>query len=155
MTRDILSLAGFVFLTLAVGAIGSQFLPGPWYEALEKPPGNPPNQVFGPVWTALYIAIAVAAWRVWRRGASGAETRGPLALWGAQLVVNALWSWLFFGLERVGIALLDIGLLLGLVIATGLAFHRVDRVAGLLFVPYAAWVAFATYLNAGLWWLNR
>jgi len=89
-------------------------------------------------------------WR-WRRGACGAT----LALWGAQLALNALWSWLFFGLERPGLALLDIAALLALLVFTTFALFAVDRTAGWLFVPYVTWVAFASYLNVGLWILNR
>jgi tryptophan-rich sensory protein len=98
------------------------------------------------------VAIAVAAWRVWRArpGPSAA-----LALWGAQLALNALWSFLFFGLEQPELALLDIAVLLAAIVFTTLAFFAVDRVAGWLFVPYLAWVAFASYLNAGVWLLNR
>ena len=80
---------------------GAQFVPGAWYEALQKPPLNPPNWIFAPVWSALYLAVAVAGWLVWR---SGPTSRLPLALWGSQLALNAAWSWLFFGLERPGLA---------------------------------------------------
>jgi tryptophan-rich sensory protein len=150
--RAILGLLPFLLLVAGAAAFGATFQPGAWYEFLRKPPGNPPSWVFGPVWTALYVAIAVAAWRVWR------VAPGPspaIALWGAQLVLNAAWSWLFFGLERPGLALIDITALLGLLVATTAAFLAIDRTAGLLFTPYVAWVGYATYLNAGLWWLNR
>jgi tryptophan-rich sensory protein len=150
--RVLLGLLPFLALVACAAAFGATFQPGAWYEALRKPPGNPPNWVFGPVWTALYVAIAVAAWRVWRAqpGASPA-----IVLWAAQLVLNAAWSWLFFGLERPGLALLDITALLALLVATTAAFLAVDRTAGLLFAPYVAWVGYATYLNAAIWWLNR
>ena len=149
--RSMGSLLGFVFLVAIAASFGAAFTPGDWYEALRKPPLNPPNWIFGPVWTALYLCIAVAAWRVWLAIGSGA----PLALWSAQLAVNALWSWLFFGLQRPGLALIDIGLLLVLLGLTVNAFFRVERLAGWLLVPYFGWVAFASYLNAGIWWLNR
>jgi tryptophan-rich sensory protein len=148
----LLGLLPFLLLVAGAAAFGATFQPGAWYEALRKPPGNPPNWVFGPVWTILYVTIAVAAWRVWR------VQPGPspaLVLWTVQLALNAAWSWLFFGLERPGLALIDIAGLLTLLVATTSAFFAMDRAAGLSFVPYVAWVAYATYLNAGLWWLNR
>lgn len=150
--RAIRSLFPFLLLVALAASFGAYFQPGAWYEALRKPPLNPPNWVFGPVWTLLYVAIAVAAWRVWR-AQSGPSA--ALALWGAQLVLNALWSFLFFGLEQSGLALVDIAALLAVLVLTTFAFLAIDRTAGLLFVPYVAWVAFASYLNAGLWLLNR
>ena len=144
----------FVFLALVAvaAAFGAQFEPGAWYASLRKPPLNPPSWVFAPVWSLLYLAIAIAAWLVWRAQPGVA---GSLALWGAQLVANALWSLLFFGLQQPGVALVEIALLLALVIATAVSFFRIRASAGALLVPYAAWVGFASYLNAGLWWLNR
>ena len=150
--RSALALFVFLGLTAAAGAFGAQFAPGAWYAGLERPPLAPPNAVFGPVWTALYVAIAVAGWLVWKtRPASPA----PLALWAGQLALNAAWSWLFFGLQRPGLALVEILVLLAAVAATTASFFGVHRAAGWLMVPYAGWVAFATYLNAGFWLLNR
>lgn len=150
--RDRAALGVFVALVVLTASFGARFQPGPWYEALQKPPLNPPDWVFAPVWSALYLAIAVAGWLVWRaRPASAA----PLALWGTQLVLNAAWSLLFFGLRLPGLALVDIALLLASLIVTTALFFRVRTSAGWLFVPYVAWVGFATYLNAGLWYLNR
>lgn len=147
-----LSLLPFVALVSAAALFGAAFEPGAWYDSLRKPPLTPPSWVFGPAWSLLYLAIALAGWLVWRaRPASPA----PLALWGVQLVLNAAWSYLFFGLQRPGVALVEIGVLLGVIVATAAAFFRVRVAAGALFVPYAAWVAFAAYLNAGLWLLNR
>jgi len=150
--RPFLSLLPFLALVALAASFGAFFQPGPWYEALRKPPLNPPNWVFGPVWTLLYVAIAVAAWRVWQAqpGPSAA-----LGLWATQLALNAAWSYLFFGLERPGLALFDIAALLALLVFTTVSFRAVDPAAGWLFVPYVAWVSFAAYLNAGLWWLNR
>lgn len=126
---------------------------GTWYAGLAKPAFNPPNWGFGPVWTALYLMLAVAGWRVWRRrGAGGVRLAlGALAL---QLALNLGWSFLFFGARLIGAALAEIALLLAAILATAVLFWRIDRVAGALFVPYAAWVAFATVLNAALWRLN-
>ena len=146
------SLGVFLALVALTAAFGAQFEPGPWYEGLRKPPLNPPNWVFGPVWSVLYLAIAVAAWLVWRARPGSAQ---PLALWGSQLVLNAVWSLLFFGLQLPSLALVEIVILLGVLLATFVSFFRVRALAGVLFLPYAAWVSFATYLNAGLWYLNR
>lgn len=141
-----------VFLALTFGAavVGSQFGPGPWFEALQKPDWNPPNWVFAPVWTALYAMMAVAAWLVWR----GGGRRGPIVLFLLQLALNAAWSWLFFGLHRPDLALADIVLLWLAIVATLVAFARVSGGAAALMVPYLAWVSFATVLNASIWRLN-
>lgn len=150
--RSLLPLVVFILLVVAAGAFGAQFIPGPWYAALEKPPLNPPSWIFGPVWTLLYLAIAVAGWLVWK---APGDRRLPLTLWGAQLLLNAAWSALFFGYHWMGIALVEIGMLLACVAATMVSFHRVRPLAGWLLVPYLLWVSFASYLNAGLWYLNR
>jgi tryptophan-rich sensory protein len=142
----------FVALVALVGVFGAQFEPGPWYDGLRKPPLNPPNWVFGPVWSVLYLSIAVAGWLVWRARSGSAK---PLVLWGSQLVLNAAWSLLFFGLHLPSLALAEIVLLLALLLATTVSFFAVRPLAGILFLPYVAWVSFAAYLNAGLWYLNR
>lgn len=129
-------------------------MPGAWYAALEKPSWNPPSWVFGPVWTLLYILMAVAAWRVWRIGGWKARSR-ELGAYLMQLALNAAWTPLFFGLQRPGLALVDIVMLLAAACWTALLFKRVDRLAAGLLVPYLAWLSFATLLNATLWWLNR
>jgi tryptophan-rich sensory protein len=146
------ALAGFIALVVLAALIGSAFQPSDWYAALRKPPLTPPNWIFGPVWSFLYLCIAVAAWLVWR-ARRGATT--PLALWASQLLLNGLWSLLFFGLHRPGLALLELAILLALVVATTAAFFRVRSLAGALLVPYVLWVGFAIYLNAGIWYLNR
>lgn len=148
--RQYKSLIVFLVLTGVTLLVGSQFLPGEWYAALEKPFFNPPNWVFAPVWTVLYVMMAVAAWRVWRR--AGLDT--AIVLWVIQLALNGLWSWFFFGLQRTGLGLIDIAVLLVLIALTTTAFMRRDRVAGYLMLPYFAWVAFALVLNFSLWWLN-
>ena len=149
-------LLAFVAACLAVGAIGGAVTAtsvGTWYQQLRKPSINPPNWVFAPVWTALYIAMAVAAWRVWRaRGLEGA--RSALVLFALQLALNLGWSILFFGLRQIGLALIEILILLATLVATTLAFRRIDGIAALLLVPYVAWVSFATVLTAAVWRLN-
>lgn len=149
--RSAAALAGFIALVALTAWFGARFEPGAWYAALEKPPLTPPNWVFGPVWSALYLALALAAWLIWRQPAGRAV---PLALWLVQLVLNAAWSLFFFGLNRPGLALVEIGFLLVAIAVTAVAFWRVRPLAGALLLPYLAWVAFACYLNAGIWMLN-
>ncbi len=154
--RNVLTLALFVLMSLTAGFVGSMFT-GPsvttWYPGLLKPFGTPPAWVFGPVWTFLYVLMGTAAWLVWSRaGWSGA--RRALALFVAQLVLNALWSLIFFGLRLPALALLEIVLLLAAIVATALIFRRFSRVASWLMLPYVAWVMFATWLNFGIWRLN-
>jgi len=141
----------FLALAFAAATLGAQFLPGPWYAALAKPAWTPPNWIFAPVWTVLYIMIAVAAWLVWRRRP---RMSLALALWLVQLGLNAVWSWLFFGLERADYAAVDIAALLAAIIATTVAFARVSRAAALLFVPYLFCVTYAAALNLAIWRLN-
>ncbi|CAN5573085.1 tryptophan-rich sensory protein [soil metagenome] len=124
-----------------------------WYAELDKPFFNPPSWIFGPVWTVLFLAMAVTGWLVWRqRGFSGA--RVALTLFGIQLVLNVLWSTLFFGLKSPGAALIEIVVLWTAILATLLTFRRTSRTAAGLLVPYLAWVAFATLLNLEIWRLN-
>jgi tryptophan-rich sensory protein len=149
--RSAMSLAVFLVLTFAAATLGAQFMPGPWYAALAKPAWTPPNWIFAPVWSVLYVLIAVAAWLVWRRRPT---VTLPLVLWLMQLGLNAAWSWLFFGLERAGLAAIDITLLLATIIATTVAFARVSRLAAALFTPYLLWVAYAAALNIAIWQLN-
>jgi benzodiazapine receptor len=141
----------FVAVTFAVAGLGAQFTPGPWYQALNKPDWTPPPWVFGPVWTILYTMIAAAAWLVWL----GQPRIGiALTLWVLQLVLNGAWSWLFFGLERPGLAAIDIVALLIAILGTVLTFARVSRTAAWLLVPYVCWVSFAAALNVAIWRLN-
>ena len=142
-----------LFLVIVVGgglAIGSVTVPGGWYQALEKPPFNPPNWIFGPVWTILYVFIAVAGWRVWR-----SDPQGPaLKVWVLQLLLNFAWSPTFFRLHQVALALAIVAALLVSILVFIALARRVDRPAAWLFVPYAAWVAFATLLNGSILVLN-
>lgn len=142
-----------VFVVLVVGGglvIGYVTLPGEWYRSLNKPPFNPPNWVFAPVWTALYLMIAVAGWRIFLR----APRSQAMQLWWAQLALNFLWSPLFFGLQKMALALADISALTVITWALVFRAFRMDRTASLLLVPYAAWVSFASLLNASLLFLN-
>lgn len=152
-SKTVLGLIGWLLLCFAAAAGGAVFMPGEWYAGLNKPAWNPPGWLFGPVWSALYTMMAVAAWLVWRRGGFAAQRR-PLGWFLAQLVLNAVWTPLFFGLHRPGVAFAEI-LLLWLAIAwTIAAFWRVHRTAAWLLAPYLAWVSFAAVLNGTLWRLN-
>ncbi|MEX0979986.1 MAG: TspO/MBR family protein [Gemmatimonadota bacterium] len=152
-TREWLGLVGWLAVVAVAAVFGSQFTPGSWYDELTKPEWTPPGRVFGPVWTVLYVAMAVAAWLVWqRRDFDGA--RLALGLFLVQLVLNALWSALFFGMESPGAGLVDIALLWITLLATVVLFFRMHLVAGFLLVPYLAWVSFAAALNLSIWMLN-
>lgn len=153
--RPWLALAGFVVACQLAGLIGIPFNEraiDTWYDQLAKPSFNPPSWVFGPVWTTLYLLMAVAAWLVWR--SDDRRRRTALTLFAAQLVLNAIWSPLFFGARLPGWALAEIVLLWLAVAATASWFWSIDRRAGALLVPYLAWVSFATVLNAEIVRLN-
>ncbi|MDA0374713.1 MAG: tryptophan-rich sensory protein [Planctomycetota bacterium] len=144
----------FLLLVFGVATTGALFPPGDWYSGLEKPLGTPPPWVFGPVWTALYLGIAVAGARLWRAAAGAARSRA-LGLYAAQLLLNAAWSWLCFGLHQLGWALVDLTVLLPILVLLVRTARAVSAMAAWLLVPYACWVGYATWLNAGLFWLNR
>jgi translocator protein len=151
--RSVLALAGWLGVTFAAASMGALFPPGEWYAHLQKPAWNPPNWIFGPVWTALYTVMAVAAWMVWKRGGFAGQ-RLTLLLFLMQLLFNAVWSPLFFGLHRPGLALADLLLLWLALLATVAAFWRAHRFAGAMLVPYLVWVTFAGALNLAIWRLN-
>jgi len=138
-------------LVFATAFTGSRYRPGDWYAGLAKPSWTPPGWVFAPVWTLLYIAIAVAGWLAWR---ASRRIDPALCFWLAQLVFNAGWSWLFFGRHRPGAAVIDIVLLLACIVGFIVAVRPVSAAAAILFVPYGAWVAFASLLNVAIWRLN-
>jgi uncharacterized protein YbjT (DUF2867 family)/tryptophan-rich sensory protein len=151
--RGYLGLFGWLLVCFTAASLGGLFMPGEWYAALKKPAWNPPGWIFGPVWTALYTMMAVAAWLVWRRGGFVSQ-RGPLTFFLVQLALNAGWTPLFFGLHWPGIAFAEITLLWLAIAATLAAFRGVSRAASWLFAPYLAWVTFAAGLNFALWRLN-
>ncbi|MCE8030342.1 tryptophan-rich sensory protein [Halomonas daqingensis] len=144
---------GWLLLVALVAMIGAFTSPGGWYAELEKPPLTPPGWVFSVVWPILYLLMVIAAWRVTLRVPP--EQRVTV-LWPfvAQLAVNGLWSLLFFGMNLMVVALLDLVLLWGLLLLTIRRFARISSLAAWLLVPYLAWVSFAGYLNAGIVWLN-
>ncbi len=141
------------FGVAAIGGLATASSVSDWYLTLKKPTWNPPSWVFGPAWTFLYTVMSVAAWRVWmRREQPGAKTL--LKIHAAQLILNALWSILFFGMRRPDLALINILILLGLLIVMQLRLFRFDRAAAYLWLPYLGWVTFATLLNKTIWLLN-
>lgn len=152
--RNSVGLFGWLSLCFLAAAVGSLFMPGQWYAALEKPSWNPPAWLFGPVWSVLYTMMSVSAWLVWKRGGIR-DQRIPLCLFLLQLSLNAIWSPLFFGLKWPGLAFVEIIFLWLATFATIIAFLRVHRTAAWLLAPYLAWVSFASVLNFTLWQMNK
>ncbi len=148
-----LGLVAWLALVFAASLTGVFVSTDGWYEELNKPAWNPPNWIFGPVWTALYIMMAVAAWRVWLSGGWKVQ-RKALSLFMIQWALNALWTPLFFGLQLPGWAFAEILVLFVFILLTIRAFWPVDRIAGGLMIPYAGWVAFASVLNFAIWRMN-
>jgi len=151
MSRMI-SLAVFLALVVIAMWMGSQFPAGEYYALLNKPGWAPPAWLFGPVWSILYVLMAVAMWKVWQSGQQ--ERLGALAWWLLQLGLNVAWSWLFFGLTRVGWAMAELAVLIGLVVFCTKAFSMISKSAAWLMVPYLLWLLFALALNFSLWSLN-
>lgn len=156
--KNIPSLLAFFALLASISAIGSYFtIPQiePWYATINRPSFSPPNWVFGPVWTTLYIMIAIAGWRIWNLLPQGNKFTNPIfAPYWAQLVFNCLWSIIFFGAHQIGLAAINIIALLISIAATVRNFHKHDKIAARLLYPYAAWVSFASLLNISIWQLN-
>lgn len=146
-----------IALTLLLGNTSGLITAGAmegWYMEIEKPSFNPPGKVFGPVWIALYLMMGFAAGLVWSNGLEDPKVRNALSWYGVQLLLNVLWSLLFFGLKSPGLALVDITLLLLAIIMCIRTFHPIDRWSANLLLPYLLWVAFASILNASIWILN-
>ena len=142
------------FATAALGAYFNTFGLGKWYDSLTKPWWNPPSWIFGPVWTVLYILMAISLWRVWLR-APEKDVRWAVGLFLVHLIFNAAWSGIFFALQRPGWALVEIVILWLLILALIHVFRQISLFAACLLVPYFLWVSFATLLNGSLYWLNR
>lgn len=140
----------FIGLMFAAGISGAVFKPGDWYAGLEKPSWTPPDWAFPVVWTILYAMIAAAGWLVWRTGGWS----GALVFWGAQLVLNAAWSWLFFGRRRMDLAFVDVCLLGASIVGFIVLAAGIDLIAAALFTPYLAWVTTAALLNLAVWRRN-
>ena len=156
-TRDI-GLAALALGAVAATSLLGQLATYPniatWYAGLTKPSFNPPNWIFAPVWTTLYVLMAFAVWRILRLPSPTRGRGAALAAFFGQLVLNAAWSWMFFGANSTLLGLINIVPQLALILATIVLFHRLDRIAAWCLVPLACWVAYATLLNASLWWLN-
>ena len=147
-------LIGFMVLCLGVGGVSGAVTAGAvvdWYPTINKPSFNPPSWIFAPVWTLLFIMMAVAAWRVWL---SGPSAKPALNLFFIQLALNFFWSMLFFGLHSPALALIDIIAMWIMIALTMRAFFKIAKPAGWLLAPYLAWVSFAAVLNATIWWIN-
>lgn len=153
-SRQVLGLAGWLVLCFSAAATAVFISPGDWYSQLHKPSWTPPSWLFGPAWTLLYAMMATAAWLVWRCDGWRAQRRA-LGWFLLQWLLNALWTPLFFGLHRTGLALAEILALWAVLAMTLVAFWRVRPLAGWLMLPYLAWVSFAAVLNGAIWWLNR
>jgi tryptophan-rich sensory protein len=145
-------------ITSLAGFIGSYFtfdaIPN-WYATLEKPALNPPNWIFGPVWTTLYILMATAAFLIWKKGWEKKEVKIALSVFLIQLVLNTLWSILFFGLQNPAIAFVEIVFMWLAIVATIFLFSKISKPAAWLLIPYILWVSFASYLNFAIWMLNK
>lgn len=156
--RSIVALLVALGVPLASGGLGAvptaRAIPS-WYRKLKRPSWTPPEWLFGPAWTILYIMMGVSAWMVWREGTGRRDVRGAITLFGVQLGLNAIWTPIFFGLRAPGLALAVIVALWGMIVATTAAFFRLQPVAGALLLPYLLWTTFATALNGSIWWLNR
>lgn len=148
--QAVVPLMVFSALTAAAAVTGSQFMPGEWYSALNKPTWTPPNWLFPIAWTVLYIMIAIAGWLVWRR----AGWCQAIQIWGIGLILNALWSYIMFGRHEIGWALAGIVALWLSIAAFIWVALPIDLRASALFAPYLAWVSFATALNFAIWQMN-
>ena len=154
---EIFKLAMSLILCQLAGVMGSFFtrpaIAG-WYATLEKPSFTPPDWVFAPVWITLYSLMGVAAYLVWRKGLGEKQVRQALILFGGQLILNALWSWVFFGLRSPLAGFVEISVLAVVLIFTIQSFFKVSKPAGALLIPYFLWIAFASGLNLTIWIWN-
>lgn len=148
ISPELLSFIVFFGLVVAVAAFGGQWGAGSWYRMLRKPSWTPPNRLFPIAWTILYFMIGLVGWQIWETPGEG--TRLLLIIWGVQLLLNAVWSYIFFGRKQIGLALADIALLWLAIVAFILLAWDVNRVAAWLFAPYLLWVSYAAALNAAI-----
>lgn len=153
--NSLVFLLGFVVASFCAGATGLIFRPGNWYRQLKKPLWRPPDWLFAPVWTVLYASIALSGWLVWQEEAGTAGAALPLGVYAVQLLLNAAWTPIFFGLHRLGLAVIEIIVLLASILATIILFFPISAVAAYLLVPYFAWVSFAAALTFAIWRRNR
>ncbi len=152
ISPDIISFAAFVGLVIAAAAFGGQWGARPWYNALSKPSWTPPNWLFPVAWSLLYLMVAVAGWLIWE---TPHPSRSPLlTLWAVQLLLNAAWSYIFFGRKEIGLALGELTVLWLTIAAFTVLSWNVNANASLLFAPYLIWVSYAAALNAAIWRRN-
>ena len=155
--RTFVKLVIAIVVTQLAGIIGSLFtfsaIPT-WYATLTKPELNPPSWVFGPVWTTLYVLMGVSVFLIWQKGWERKDVKIAVSVYGVQLVLNALWSIVFFGMQSPGLALVNIALLFVSIVSTMILFYKISRPAMYLLVPYILWVSFASYLNYAIYALN-
>jgi benzodiazapine receptor len=157
-TKEIFRLVASIFICQGAGIIGALFtMPAirTWYETLNKPSFRPPNAVFGPVWTILFLLMGVSLYLIWHKGLASQDVKTALLVFLAHLVLNIGWSVLFFGLRSPGLAFFEIVILWLAILLTMYLFYRVSLISGLLLLPYALWVSFAAILNFTIWRLNR
>lgn len=155
---EMLKLASSILICLGAGFAGSLFTTSSiptWYASIQKPSFNPPNWVFGPVWTTLFILMGISLFLVWRHGYADRQVKIALVLFAVQLVLNITWSFMFFGLRNPLAGLLEIAVLWISIVLTIVYFYNISRAAGLLLVPYILWVSFAAFLNFIIWRLNH
>jgi len=151
--QSFIELCVCLLICLGAAVFGILFLPGEWYDRLIKPSWIPPDEVFSWVWSGLYVLMGIAIWLVWiRRGSKNVFL--PMIFFMMQLILNAAWSWIFFGLQRPDLALADASLLWVAILITVILFWRRNVLAGVLLVPYLFWVSFAVMLNSSIWRLN-
>lgn len=146
-----------IALPLAVGAVGAFFTASSvktWYTTLAKPSFNPPNSIFPPVWTSIFILMGISAYLVWQRRDAVAHFPRTIALYLIQLILNLMWSFIFFYAHQIGVALVEIVFLLVVILINATVFYKINKVAGLLFIPYILWVSFATVLTYNIFILN-
>lgn len=156
-TKEIVSLIVAIITCEAAGIIGSVFTSSKiptWYRGLVKPALNPPSWIFGPVWTTLYLLMGIALYIIWKKGLGAQGVKFALTIFAIQLILNTLWSIVFFGMQNTGLALINIALMWLFIAWTIVLFYKLSPTAGLLLVPYILWVSFASYLNYAIWTLN-
>jgi len=154
MAHQIILFVLFLVCSFLPGIVGGRFMPDAWYASLQKPSFNPPGWVFAPVWTLLYLLMGISAWLVWKRG-GWAGTGLALGVFAVHLVVNGMWTWFFFGLHRPDLAMANVVVMWGMIVAIIILFARHSVPAAILMIPYLAWVSFACVLNLYVWILNR
>jgi len=146
-----------IAIPLAIGALGAFFTASSvntWYVGLAKPSFNPPNSIFAPVWTTLFILIGIAAYLVWQKRHTIKSFPRTVAIYFIQLVLNLMWSFVFFYTHQIGVAVFECLFLLLMVIVNAITFYKIDKLAGLLYIPYILWVSFATVLTYSIYTLN-